>query len=68
MLDNTIGLTSGSEWCRQLKTRPTTQHIKILLCSAADDLDRISKECLANNFLQKPFNLDQLDAAVAETI
>lgn len=68
LLDNSVGTTSGSELCKALKTGKSTKHFKVILCSAVDDLKELSRECLANNYLIKPFNLEQLDTVVAQVI
>ena len=68
ILDNTIGACSGSELCKELKANDSQKHIPVILCSAVDDLDMISKSCKANTFLAKPFNLNELDKVVASMI
>jgi DNA-binding response OmpR family regulator len=68
ILDNTIGAISGSDLCRGLKSTDSHKYIPVILCSAADELRNISKDCGADCYLPKPFNLDELDTAVSKMI
>ncbi|HEY0054757.1 MAG TPA: response regulator [Pedobacter sp.] len=57
LMDNSLRDGSGSEACKKLKNDATTSHFPIILISAAADLSTITKECLADGFIEKPFNL-----------
>jgi two-component system, OmpR family, response regulator VicR len=66
-LDNTVGgKSSGSELCEELKSDDRYKGIKVVLCSAVDNLDIISRQCNADTYLQKPFNLDDLEGLVEQ--
>jgi DNA-binding response OmpR family regulator len=64
MIDNSLGEVLGSEVCKTLKLNNSFNHIPVILCSAVDDLERLSMECNADNYLVKPFNLTELESVV----
>jgi CheY-like chemotaxis protein len=57
LMDNSLKDGSGSEMCKKLKTDPATSHFPIIIISAATDLLAITKQCLADGFIEKPFDL-----------
>ena len=50
----------GHLLCADLKANPQTSHIPVILVSGAGNLEKIAQECHADNFLSKPFNMDDL--------
>lgn len=57
LMDNIIKDASGSEMCKKLKSDVTTSHYPVVLISATSDLPSLAKECLADGFIEKPFDL-----------
>ena len=54
------GGKDGRELCKQLRSRPETRHLGILIFSAsAESLEDYKSYC-ADDFIQKPFNLNTL--------
>src|ERR1700744_459177 len=51
---------SGQQLSKELKTNPETSHIPVIIISAVSDVERIAKEGMANDSLQKPFGMDDL--------
>jgi two-component system response regulator VicR len=59
---------SGAEICSRIKSHYETRKLPIILVSAETDLPRIAKECGADAFLPKPFDIFQLLIQVKEFI
>jgi len=55
---------SGQQISKGLKSDPATSHIPVIIISAVSDVERIAKEGLANDYLQKPFGMDELTEMV----
>lgn len=60
LLDCNLGRKSGVEICRSLKENPFTSGIPVILVSGEDNLDELAIRSRANDFLAKPFELNQL--------
>lgn len=60
LLDDRMPGEFGNSICAKIKTNPDTQHIPVILVSATRNLERVAFECKANDFLPKPFDLDEL--------
>ena len=60
LLDYNLGLKKGSELCQELKTAEDTSHIPVILISAIEDLKLIASESCADDFIAKPFSMQQL--------
>lgn len=60
VLDVMLPDGNGMEVCNQLKVEEDTKLIPILLMSANSNVAYISKESLANDFISKPFDIDDL--------
>jgi len=56
----------GSNICLDVKTNCKTNHIQVLLFSASHDLGEIAKNCHADGYLEKPFDLNQIVDLVTE--
>jgi two-component system phosphate regulon response regulator PhoB len=51
---------NGQQLSKELKTNPATSHIPVIIISAVSDVERIAREGMANDYLQKPFGMDEL--------
>lgn len=60
LLDLWMGRSDGRIICKTLKSQPATKHIPIILVSATRDLAKTAKEFGADDFLEKPFDMDNL--------
>lgn len=60
LLDIWLSGTDGREVCRKLKSRKETKDIPIILISASSDAEKSWKESGANDFLPKPFEMNDL--------
>lgn len=63
-LDIRMSGTDGRTICHFLKSQPATQHIPIILLSAHQDIQRITRE--ADAFLAKPFAMEDVLSLAAK--
>lgn len=65
LLDIQLGDSDGRDICRQLKDQTATQAIPVIMISANHNPQSLlDKNCRAEDFLAKPFDIDELIAHV----
>ncbi len=64
LLDIWMSGIDGKEICKQLKSQKKTKHIPIIMISANKDTRDIAKEAGADDFIAKPFEMQDLLAKV----
>ena len=50
----------GREICRQIKENDETKHIPVIIFSANKSMKEVFEDSGANDFIGKPFNMDEL--------
>lgn len=60
LLDVLLSGTDGREICKQLKRQKKTKYIPLIMVSAAPGIEKTVKEAGANDFLAKPFEMENL--------
>ncbi len=60
LLDVSLGTQDGRNICKQLKSNKDTKHISIILFSASHNIENSVSECLADSFISKPFDINDL--------
>lgn len=60
LLDIWMSGHDGREICKSLKKDPLTKRIPVILISASRNLSNSAKEAGADDFIEKPFEMDQL--------
>jgi DNA-binding response OmpR family regulator len=61
LLDVQLGDMDGRDICRELKQEPATQEIPIIMISASHGWHALNeKQCEADDFLAKPFDVNEL--------
>ena len=60
LLDISLGTQDGRNICKQLKTNNKTKHISVILFSANHNIEKSLPECLADSFISKPFDINDL--------
>jgi DNA-binding response OmpR family regulator len=60
LLDVSLGTQDGRNICKQLKTNSKTKDISIILFSANHNVHKSIPECLADSFISKPFDINDL--------
>ncbi len=64
ILDHRLRGVLGSNICKELKADPKTSYIPIILTSATNNIHDIAEDCLPDDILPKPFDIDVLVAKV----
>jgi DNA-binding response OmpR family regulator len=64
LLDLWMPDLSGEELTVKLKKDPTTSSIPVILVSASRDTENIATRSGANDFIKKPFDIDELEQYV----
>jgi len=60
LLDIWMSGHDGRDICKQLKNDPNFKHIPILMISASKDIGQSALDAGANDFMEKPFEMDTL--------
>jgi DNA-binding response OmpR family regulator len=60
ILDILLSGHDGRLICKRLKGQQATRHIPVILVSAHPDAEKTALEAGADDFLEKPFNIDDL--------
>ena len=68
LLDIWMSGQDGRDICKYLKKQADTKTIPILMISATRDLEQSAKNAGAEDFITKPFQMDQLLAKVAQYV
>lgn len=66
LMDLKIPVMGGEKAVDLLKNDESTSHIPVLLFSANDDIAYICKECGADGFISKPFEIGNFKAKLVE--
>jgi CheY-like chemotaxis protein len=68
LMDNWIPGPGGIEATRSLKQTPETHAIPVIFFSANSNVTQLAREAQADYFLQKPFDISELEAIVQMAI
>lgn len=68
VLDIWMAGEDGRDICKYLKSQETTRHLPIILFSANKDVQQIAQEVGADDFLLKPFDIDDLLGKVQQFV
>lgn len=60
LLDIWMSGVYGTTICKNLKSHERTKDIPIIMCSANRHTERLTKECKADDFIPKPFEMREL--------
>ncbi|WP_158824959.1 response regulator [Mucilaginibacter lacusdianchii] len=67
LLDEWLGEEQkGSDLCRKLKLNPSTASIPVMMLSAVNPIELIMQEALADDYIKKPFDIDDLSSKVRQ--
>ncbi len=68
LMDMLLSGSDGRDICRSLKSDATLKHIKIMMISAHPDAEQTCRAAGANDFLGKPFDMDEFINKVKKLI
>ncbi len=60
LLDIWMAGMDGTSICQHLRSQDRTKHIPVILCSANKDTQQLAQACGADDFLAKPFEMNDL--------
>ncbi len=60
LLDIWMSGTDGRDVCKQLKAQELTKDMPIIMISASTELENSAKDAGADDFLEKPFDMEEL--------
>lgn len=60
LLDIWMSGVDGRDICRRLKADPATGGIPVIMISANRDTETLARQCGADDFIAKPFDIDTL--------
>lgn len=68
MLDMLISGVNGTEVCARLRENERTKDVPVLMMSALHDAGAKCREAGANDFIAKPFEMDDLISKIKEVL
>jgi CheY-like chemotaxis protein len=68
LLDIWMSGTDGRELCRKLKLNEKTKRIPVVLVSASKDIEHSAREAGADDFIAKPFEMNELLQKIEKNI
>lgn len=68
LLDIWLSGVNGKDICANLKSQERTKHIPIIMCSANKEIKQIAAEAGADDFLAKPFEMNDFLARVEKMV
>ena len=68
LLDIWMSGTDGRELCRKLKLNEKTKKIPVVLVSASKDIEHSAREAGADDFIAKPFEMNELLQKIEKNI
>ena len=68
LLDVLMSGSDGRDVSQRIKSNPQTQHIPVIILSADTKLEEKAQQAHADDFLRKPFNIDELVAMIKKYV
>jgi two-component system phosphate regulon response regulator PhoB len=60
LIDEFINSKPGHRLCLRIKQEPLLSHIPVIILSTAHDIELIVSECKANDYIRKPFDVEEM--------
>jgi two-component system phosphate regulon response regulator PhoB len=60
LIDEFINSKPGHRLCLKIKQEDLLKHIPVIILSTANDIELIVSECKANDYIRKPFDVDEM--------
>jgi two-component system phosphate regulon response regulator PhoB len=68
LLDEFINARPGHRLCRQIKQVHGLAAVPVIILSTANDIELIATECDANDYIRKPFDVEDLVGKVVRMV
>lgn len=60
LLDEFINSRPGHRLCRKIKQVAALKNVPVIVLSTANDIELIARECDANDYVRKPFDVEEM--------
>jgi two-component system phosphate regulon response regulator PhoB len=68
LLDEFINNRPGHRLCRKIKQVPALVTVPVIILSTANDIELIATECDANDYIRKPFDVEDMVGKVLRMV
>jgi len=68
LIDEFVNSKPGHRLCLKIKRSDMLNNIPVIILSTASDIELIVKECEANDYLRKPFDVQEMIDTVIKTL
>nr|WP_255547611.1 response regulator [Mucilaginibacter sp. dw_454] len=68
LLDEFINSRPGHRLCRQIKKIPALSIVPVIILSTANNIELIAAECDANDYISKPFDVEDMVTKVVRMV
>lgn len=68
LLDMLISGVNGTDVCTRLRNNPQTADVTVIMMSALHDAGEKCREAGANDFIAKPFEMEELTSKIGEVL
>ncbi|KIC95659.1 response regulator [Flavihumibacter solisilvae] len=68
ILDKQLADIDGLDVCKWLKENPATRHIPVIMVSTSPHISKFALKAGADNFLEKPFKMQELKELVEKAL
>lgn len=68
LLDEWVNKKEGHMLCKEIKQIHTTKNLPVIILSTAPDIADIAKNCKADGYLAKPFDIDEIVSLVNKVL
>lgn len=68
LIDEFVNDQPGHRLCLRIKGENLLAHLPVIVLSTANDIEIIATECRANDYIRKPFDMDEMIEKVMRVI
>lgn len=68
LIDEFINNQPGHRLCLRIKQVASLKHIPVIILSTMNNIELIAEECKANDYLRKPFDVEELVGKVIRVV
>jgi len=68
LIDEFINSKPGLRLCLKIKQEKLLSHLPVIVLSTANEIEIIATECWANDYIRKPFDLEEMIGKVMRVI
>ncbi len=68
LIDEFINSKPGHRLCLKIKQEPILKNMPVIVLSTANDIELIATECQANDFIRKPFDVNEMIEKVVRVL